>query len=416
MADRADLLVTDCDLLLTLAGPARSRTGAEMGDLGAIEAGGVAIAGDTIVEIGSADELAANFPDAERLDASGGVVMPGFVDPHTHAAFTRVRTAELAQRLEGASYLDILAAGGGIHQTAAAVQAATPEELTQATGDHLTQMLAHGTTTAEVKSGYGLTVDAEQKMLEVLAELHRTHAMDLVPTYLAAHALPPDADRRKFVDAVIKEGLPAMTELAAFCDVYCEAEAFTLDETRKIFVAAREHGYGLKVHAGQFSDLAAAGLAAESGAISADHLEHVSEGQLGQMREARTAAVLLPGPAFYMLRDEYPDARHMVDLGVPIALGSDFNPGSCPCCSMQMVISLACLKLRLTVAEAIVAATINAAYAIGRDEQVGSIEIGKKADLIILNMSDIAELPCRFGVNNVRTVIKAGQVVGPRSD
>ena len=342
--------------------------------------------------------------------------MPGFVDPHTHAVFTRVRADELAQRLVGDSYLDILAAGGGIHQTAAAVQDASPEDLMRATGDHLTQMLAHGTTTAEVKSGYGLTVDAERKMLEVIAELDRTHSMDLVGTYLAAHALPAGADRRKFVDAVISDGLPTLTELAEFCDVYCEAEAFTLDDTRRIFTAAREHGYGLKVHAGQFSDLAAAGLAAEFGAISVDHLEHVSEGQLGQMREARATAVLLPGAAFYGLGDDYADARHMIELGVPIALGTDFNPGSCPCYSMQMMISLACLKLKLTVAEAVTAATINAAYAIGRGEQVGSIETGKKADLLILNIADIAELPCQFGVNNIRTVIKAGQVVGPRSE
>ena len=416
MAEHADLLVTDCHSLLTLAGPPPPRTGGEAADLGVVDADAVAIAGDTIVDVGNTDDLVAEHPDAKRISAAGGIVMPGFVDAHTHAAFTRVRADELAQRLAGASYLDILAAGGGIHQTAAAVQAASPEELTQATGDHLTQMLAHGTTTAEVKSGYGLTVDAERKMLEVIAELRRTHPMDLAGTYLAAHALPPDANRRKFVGAVIKEGLPAMTELAAFCDVYCEAEAFTLDETRRIFTAARELGYGLKVHAGQFSDLAAAGLAAESGAVSADHLEHVSEGQLGQMREARTTAVLLPGAAFHMLRDDYPDARHMIELGVPIALGTDFNPGSCPCCSMQMMISLACLKLKLTVAEAVTAATINAAYAIGRGEQVGSLEAGKKADLLILNVSDIAELPCRFGVNNIRTVIKAGRVVGPRSE
>ncbi len=410
MVEAADLLVLDCCKLLTLAGPDRPRVGSEMNDLGAIDSGAVAIAGDIIVDIGPSDTLAAKYPVADRLSAAGGLVMPGMVDCHTHAVFVRPRAEELAQRIAGASYLDILAAGGGIHCTVQSVLSAAQEDLTQLTRSRFDAMLAHGTTTAEVKSGYGLRLGPERKMLRAAIGAATQCPIDIATTYLA-HVVPPDMDRDAYVREIISEHLPALTDLAEFCDVFCEAEAFTLDETERLFEAARQLGYGLKVHAGQFNDLGAAGLAARLEAVSAEHLEHVSDDQLDAMAEASTVAALLPGAAFYMLRDDYPDARRMIERGVPVALATDFNPGSCPSYSMQTMISLAVLKLKMTAAEALTAATINAAHAIGRGDRIGSLEVGKQADLLILNVRHEAELPCHVGVNNVRQIIKAGRVV-----
>ena len=409
MAETADLLVLDCRLL-TMAGPARPRIGDEMNNLGVINHGAVAIANGAIIDVGPADALTAKYPAAERVSAGGGLVMPGFVDCHTHAVFVQTRAGELTQRIAGASYLDILAAGGGIHSTVQSVVAAGEDELTELARARFVAMLAHGTTTAEVKSGYGLRVAPERKMLQAATDAAAHSPIDIATTYLA-HVVPPETNRDAYVETIVNEHLPALKDLAEFCDVFCEAEAFTLDETRRIFEAAQPLGYGLKVHAGQFNDLGAAGLAAQVGAISAEHLEHVSDDQLDAMAEAPTVAALLPGAAFYMLRDDYPNARRMIERGVPVAIATDFNPGSCPCYSMQMIISLAVLKLKMTAAEALTAATINAAHAIGRGDRVGSIEVGKQADLLILNVRDEADLPCHVGVNNVRQTIKAGKVV-----
>jgi len=415
MPPHADLIVSDCYKLLTLAGSDRPRTGADAADLGIIENGGVAVRDGVIIDVGPGEDIAAKYPAARCISASDGIIMPGFVDCHTHAIFVRPRAAELAQRLAGAGYLDILTAGGGIHETARSVLACSEQDLVWVSGSRFDAMGAHGTTTVEVKSGYGLRLPTEQKMLRAAATIEATRPIDVARTYLA-HVVPPDTPREAYVDEIVNEHLPALRDLAEFCDVFCEAEAFTLDETRRIFEAACEHGYKLKVHAGQFNDLGAAGLAAEFGAVSAAHLEHVSDDQLDAMRDAGTVGVLLPGAAFYMLRDEYPDARRMIERGLPVALATDFNPGSCPCFSMQMMIALACLKLKLTVAEAITAATFNAACAIGRGSRIGSLEVGKRADLLIMNVRDEAELVCHFGVNNVRTAIKGGQIVSPRDN
>ncbi|HDZ42604.1 MAG TPA: imidazolonepropionase, partial [Phycisphaerae bacterium] len=297
------------------------------------------------------------------------------------------------------------------YSTVRSVLAAGREHLRWETQNRLDAMLAHGTTTVEIKSGYGLNLETERKMLQIAGFLDRRHPMDIVATFLGAHVVPENMDRAAYVDFLVDEALGELKGLAEFCDVFCDAEAFTLDEARRIFSAALEQGYKLKIHAGQFTDMGAAGLAAEFGAVSADHLEHVSDEQLAQMHDCGTLAVLLPGAALYLMSETYADARRMIDAGVPVAVATDFNPGSCPCFSMQMMISLACLKLKLTPAEAVTAATINAAYALDRGDRVGSLEPGKQADLIIVNTIDERELACHFGVNNVRTVIKAGKVV-----
>jgi len=415
MAQAADLLVLNSRKMVTLAGPPRARVGEEMSDLGAIDGGAVAIADGVIIEVGTSDQLAHKHAAAERIDAAGRLVMPGFVDCHTHAVFLHVRADEFARRAAGASYLDILAGGGGIHRTVRETQAASVDELEAATAERLATMLAHGTTTVEIKSGYGLETKAERKMLDVARAAGQRLPIDVVTTYLGAHTAPQGAERDAYIGDVLAD-LPAMREAAEFCDVFCEREAFTLAETRRILETAGRHGYGLKIHAGQFSDLGAAGLAAELGAVSAEHLEHVSDGDLAAMAEAGTIAVLLPGVSLYLLSDVYADARRMISLDVPVALATDVNAGSCPSGSMQMMLSLACLKLRMTPAEAITAATINAAWAIGRGGRVGSIEVGKQADLLVVDADDEADLCCRFGVNNIRTVIKAGRNVTTRPE
>ncbi|KKN58565.1 hypothetical protein LCGC14_0550730 [marine sediment metagenome] len=411
MAIRADMLVMNCTRLLTLAGPSRPRIGDEMNDLGEVESGAVVITDGKILETGPAEQLNAKYDCPQRINAAEGIIMPGLVDCHTHAIFLRPRADELAQRAAGVPYLDILAAGGGIYSTVRSVLAAGREHLRWETQNRLDAMLAHGTTTVEIKSGYGLNLETERKMLQIAGFLDRRHPMDIVATFLGAHVVPENMDRAAYVDFLVDEALGELKGLAEFCDVFCDAEAFTLDEARRIFSAALEQGYKLKIHAGQFTDMGAAGLAAEFGAVSADHLEHVSDEQLAQMHDCGTLAVLLPGAALYLMSETYADARRMIDAGVPVAVATDFNPGSCPCFSMQMMISLACLKLKLTPAEAVTAATINAAYALDRGDRVGSLEPGKQADLIIVNTIDERELACHFGVNNVRTVIKAGKVV-----
>ena len=416
MVDRADLLVTNGYKVLTLAGPDRPRCGAEMSELGEMLYATVAIADGKVLEIGPTDDLMAKYRGAEVHDAFGGLMVPGLVDSHTHATFTRTRSGELAQRVAGATYQDILAAGGGIHSTVAGMLAGTEHDLRWVGTQRFKGMIAHGTTTAEVKSGYGLNLETERKILRIATDAARPLPIEIVRTFLGAHVVPEGADRTAYVDMLVNDALPELTDLAEFCDVFCDDGAFTLAETRRIFEAATKHGYKLTVHAGQFADLGAAGLAAEFGAISADHLEFVSDEQLERMRQAGTIATLLPGTPFYLLTDDYADARRIIDAGVPVALATDFNPGSCPCLSLQMMMSLACMKMRMTPAEAVTAVTINAACAIDRADRIGSLAPGKQADMVIMDVAHEGELVCQFGINNVKTVIKAGQVVWPCSE
>lgn len=408
----ADLVIRNAGQLLTLAGPA-PRLGPALRDLGIIVNGALAVTGDQIAAVGTwADVAPWVGPGTEVLDAAGRVVMPGFVDCHTHAVFAGSREREFVQKIEGRAYLDILAAGGGILSTVRATRVASEEELTHLATGYLSRMLAHGTTTAEIKSGYGLSVADEIKILRVVARLALPPgpAPTVVPTFLGAHAVPADVPRDDYVASVIEEMLPQAAALAEYCDVFCEEGAFTVAETERIFERARTLGFRLKVHAGEFHALGAAGLCARMGGVSADHLDQVTAEEVAAMAAAGTVGVFLPAVNFY-LRTPYADARRFVDAGVPIAVATDFNPGSAPTLSMPFVLTLACLYLRLHPAEAITAATVNAAHALNRVDRIGSLEAGKQADVLILNVPNYESIPYWFADNPVATVVQRGQVV-----
>ncbi len=416
--ESADLLLEHAAELLTLAGPADGpRRGAALRDVGMIRDGAVAAADGEIVAVGPTDQVR----DAVRLsraatviDATGRVVLPGFVDAHTHLVFAGPRVDEFEMRLRGASYLEIAAAGGGILRSVAATREADEELLYRLGRARLDHLLRTGTTTAEAKSGYGLRRDDELKQLRVIHRLSAQHDIDLVPTVLAAHAVPPEfaGDPDGYIDMVVRDILPAVVDedLAEFCDAFCDVGAFTIEQGRAVLEAGSELGLVPKLHADEFADTGGAGLAAEVGAISADHLLHASDTGLAAMAGAGTMAVLLPGTA-YFLGLPFAPARRIVELGVPVALASDYNPGSSPMWSMPAVISLACVGMRLVPAEAIAAATINAAWAIGMAEEVGSLEPGKAADLVVLDVADHREIAMTLGGSIVRQVIKRGRIV-----
>lgn len=412
---KIDLLIHNSRQLLTLAskGP---KVGPAMSDLGLIEDGALAIKDGRIALVGESSEVGAQAEAKKEVDASGRVVMPGFVDPHTHLVFAGSRVDEFEMRLRGATYLEIMAAGGGIMNTVRTTRAANHRELFSQSRERLDLMLSYGTTTAEVKTGYGLSTAQELKMLEAIKGLDEAHPVDLVATFLGAHAIPQEYKGRseKYVDMVIEEMLPqAAEEGACFCDVFCDEGAFTLDQSRRILEKAKELGLGLKIHADEFKPLGGAALAAELGATSADHLICTPEEELRLLAEAGTVAVLLPGTPFGLGEERYAPTRRMIELGLPVALGTDLNPGTCWCESMQFAIALAARKMGMTSAEAIVASTLNAAHALGKGAEVGSLEVGKKADILILETSDYRDLAYRFGGNLVARVFKGGRPIWP---
>lgn len=411
MARETVTLIHNASVLVTMAGPDRARTGAEMDSIGEVANGAVAFASGKIIETGTSRKLLKKYSKAKKIDAAGRLVMPGFVDCHTHLVFAGSRAKELEMRVKGATYLQILEAGGGIHSTVSATRKASAAELERLALARLDLMAAHGTTTVETKSGYGLDAKCEKKILQVIQRLGKKHPLDIVPTYLGAHTLPKDVSREEYISWMAETGLPQFRKLAEFCDIFTEKGAYTIEETRRILSAAKVLGYGIKAHAGQFTDLGAAGFAASLGAASVDHLEQVSDSQLDMMRENGTVAGLLPGTPFFLLDEHYPDARRMISRGVAVALGTDFNPGSCPAFSMQMMIALAVLKMKMTTREALTAATINSACAINREKAAGSLAPGKKADIIILNVEDPAQIPCNFGANLVATTVKSGKII-----
>jgi imidazolonepropionase len=415
---KVDLLVHGAAELLVIPGRGPA-AGAAQGDLGIIRDGAVAIAGQSVVSVGhSADLLRLADGHTTTLDATGCVVMPGFVDAHTHVVFAGDRATEFEQRIRGESYMQIMASGGGIMSTVRATRAARLDDLVAQSSARLDRMLAHGTTTAEVKTGYGLEVSGELKMLRATASLQRDHPMDLAPTFLGAHAVPTEwaADSDGYVDEIIGKMLPAVCGGESplrprFFDVFCEEGAFSLTQTRRMMIAAKALGLGLKVHADEFSTLGGAGLAAELCAVSADHLACTPVSEMQQMAAAGVIAVLLPGTTFGLGQTRYASARAMISGGLAVALGTDLNPGTCWCESMPFIISLACRYLSLSPAEAIVAATRNAAWAVGLGGQVGSLQPGSQADVIALRLPDHRHLPYRFGTNPVKTVVKKGVVV-----
>ncbi len=388
-----------------------------MGELGIIEGGAFAASSGTIVRIGGTDEVLRDTKlseGGELIDASGRVVTPGFVDSHTHAVFAGRRPVEFEMRLQGRSYQEIAAQGGGIHSSVRAFRAASTETLKREGFRRLDKMLELGSTTVEIKSGYGLSFDDEIRALEVTNELSVIHPVNVVPTFLGAHEMPEEfaARREEYVSLVSDELIPEISRrgLALFCDVFCEEGVFTVEESERVLSSGKKHGLRPKIHAEEFARTGGAALAARIGAVSAEHLLQVTEQDISAMRDAGVIAVLLPGVSFSLGLGRYAPARAMIDAGLPVALATDCNPGSSMTESMQIIITLACVEMRMTAAEALAASTINGAFAVGLGESCGSLEVGKKADALILNMEDYRELPYHFGVSNVEHVIKDGRV------
>ena len=403
--------------LLSLEGPYASdgtpRRPGEMQDLGIHERGAIVFNESGVLAVGSEDELRRQFPDPDaEIDVEGRMVMPGLVDCHTHLVFGGNRSEEMMMRLQGATYLDILKAGGGINHTVKATRQASVQDLTDRAAAHLDRMLEHGTTCVEVKTGYGLDEPTEMKILDVVGELEQLHPMTLFRTFLGAHTVPKGVDRQAYLDWLKGPSLAAFQRKATFFDVFCEDGAFSKEETLDLLRHAKEAGFHLKLHAGQFNDLGVCTPAAEMGTVSIDHLDHISDDQLQAMAKYGCVGVMLPGVPFFLKTGIYPDARRFHQMETPFAIATDFNPGSCPSFSMQMMIALAVLECRATLEEAICGATYNAACALGAGKNFGSLAPGKAADLIVLDVESYNEIPYYFGGNLVQSVFKGGELVG----
>jgi len=381
----------------------------------------VLINGEMIVKTGESRDLMEKYPDEQRLNAEGRVVMPGFVDSHTHLVFAGDRAAEFEMRLKGSSYMEIMAAGGGIMSTVNATRAARREDLLNQTRKRAQEIFSLGTTTAEAKTGYGLELESELNQLSILLELNAAGPLEIHPTFLGAHAVPSEYKNHpdEYVSILCEQMLPKVKEYwvernegleLPFVDVFCEKGAFDLEQSRRILESAHDLGFPLKVHADEFENLGGAALAAELGAVSADHLVKTSTSDIRNLADSDTVAVSLPCTPFGLAENEYTPARKIVAAGGVLALASDLNPGTAWCGNMQFVIALACRIMKLTPAEAISASTINAAAAIRLADRIGSIEVGKQADLLILDTADFRHLAYRFGGNLVDTVIKRGRV------
>jgi len=413
MSGASELALVGCRQLVTLRGPARQRVGPEMRELGIVEDGALLVREGRIAAVGKYAEIKREIGSgAEIVDAGGGVAMPGFVDAHTHLVFAGNRADEFEKRIEGATYAQIAAAGGGIRSTVRRTRAAGEEELLEAARRHARWFLATGTTTLEAKSGYGLETEAECKLLRVMRRLSEEGGLEIVPTFLGAHEIPDEFRDRPdaYVEMLIGEMLPrvAAEKLAEYCDVFCEPHLFPPDVARRILREARARGLGLRLHADQFASSGGALLAAELGAATADHLEHADPAAFAALAAAGVQPVLLPGSVYSLGLDRYPNARAMIEAGLAVVLATDFNPGSSPTASMPMILSLACTQMRMTPAEAIVAATLNAACSLGRGAQIGSLEAGKRAHFVTYDCRDYREIPYHFGVNLVTGVWAGG--------
>ena len=409
-----DILVRNASEFLTCKpkNPKKPKMGKDLADLKIINNGAVAIKNGKIVFVGKSND--ANFSAKKVIDAKGKVVMPGFVDCHTHAIFAGSRENEFLKKLQGIAYLDILEQGGGILSTVKKTRKASKEELFKVAEKRFKKMLEYGTTTVEVKSGYGLTFKDEKKILEVADMLKKKLPIDIVKTYLGAHAVPKNISKKEYIKEILFS-LKTMKQYAEFCDVFCEKGIFTVEETREILTSAKNLGFKLKLHGEQYNTLNSTQLAADLNAVSIDHLDHISSGGIKALRDKGVIGVLLPGCPFYLRENKYAPARELINKNVVIAIASDFNPGSCPTFNMQLMITLACLNMKLLPQEAINCATINAAFAIDRASEIGSLEAGKKADIIVLDIDNHNKLPYYFGINLVETVIKSGRVVFDKS-
>jgi imidazolonepropionase len=415
--EQVDLLIHSASQVCVVPGPSGPQRGEALGELGLIRDGAVAVKNGRIHAVGPTATLRQQLQAKTEIDAGGQAVIPGFVDPHSHIPWYGNRAHEFEQRVAGASYMEIMAAGGGIMSTVRATRQASLDDLVADNLPRLQRMMAYGTTSVECKTGYGLDTATEIKQLEAIMALHEAQPLDLTPTFLPAHAVPTGQQTEAFVAQVIEEILPTgaawmqQRGVTLFCDVFCEEGVFDVDQTRRILETARDLGYLLKVHADEFAGLGGTKLAVELGAVSADHLVQTPDADIAALGAGETIAVALPGTPFGLGHHDYTPAAKILAAGGALALATDCNPGTCWCESMQMVIALACRYLGLTQAQALVAGTLNAAHAIGRGHEVGSLEPGKQADVLLLHVNDYRQLGYRFGTNLVERVIKRGMIV-----
>ncbi|MFH1100975.1 MAG: imidazolonepropionase [Methanobacteriota archaeon] len=404
--ETVDILIKNAQELITLKGPNRPRIKDELKNLSIIPHGSIAIHDSRVIAVGK--HLL--YKGEITVDASGKTVMPGFVDPHTHLVFAGSREFELEMKLQGLSYMEILKKGGGIFYTVNETRRASQELLLQQSRKRLDTMLHQGTTTCEAKTGYGLDTKTELKLLSVQKKLNETHEIEIISTFLGAHAVPKEYTAEEYTRLVIDEMLPKTKHLAQFCDVFCEKDVFSIAQSRRILTAGKNYGLLPKIHADEIVDTGGASLAAEVGAISADHLLQSSEKGLKQLASTGVVGVLLPGTPFSLMLHTYASARQMIKMGIPVALATDLNP-NCWIENMQFIIQLACLKMKMNPAEAITAATFNAACAINVNTEVGSLEKGKQADIIVLDCPSYSWIPYHIGRNLVDTVIKNGSII-----
>ncbi len=408
------ILIRNASQLITLSGPKRPRSGKEMGGLGLIEKGSLLIRDGIISDIYYKDP-SSKIGKYKIVEAEGKVIMPGFVDSHTHPLFASPRIEEYEMRIKGSTYDEIARSGGGIRNSVRRLRDASDEILYQNLKGFIEKFLRYGTTAIEAKSGYGLDLDNEIRMLKIFKKASGEGPLDIIPTFLGAHAVPDEyqEDREGYIRLIINEMLSVIEreKLAYFCDVFCEKGYFTPDEAMRILKAAKKSGLKLKIHAEQISDSRGAMVAAELKALSADHLDYISEDGIKALKMSGVIATLLPGPVFHLGLRRYPPARRLIDEGIPVALATDFNPGSSPTLNMQMIVSLACTQMHMTPAEAICAATINGAYAIDMGDKIGSLEPGKQADIIIMDVPDYRLIPYYYGINHCSMVIKMGKII-----
>jgi imidazolonepropionase len=422
---QVDLLIHSAAQLVTCASPdGKPKRGAAMRDVGLIQDGAVAVQNGFIVAVGATAQLRAQYTATRMIDASGKVVCPGFIDPHTHVVYAGDRIDEFEMRIQGASYMEIMATGGGIVSTMKAVRAASLEQIVEQTRARLDTMLRHGTTTVEIKTGYGLDTENELKLLNAIGALGVHSAIELIPTFMGAHALPPEYKGRtdEFVALVIDEMLPqaarwyqqspfAEQDTPFFVDVFCEQNAFDVVQSRRVLEAGKALGMQVKAHVDEFTPLGGVRMAVEVGAVSVDHLDVTPADEIELLAASETVGVVIPAVNFNLGSTHFADMRAMLDAGVALALTTDINPGSAPCPSMPMVMAIACRYQHILPNEALNASTINAAYAVGMGERIGSIEVGKLADMLLLNTSDYRHLAYQFGGNLVESVYKRGEMV-----
>ena len=421
---KTDLIIYNAAQIVTCASSGKAKKSFEMQEVAIIENGAVAVSDGAVIAIGKSDEILREFEAEKMIDSGGKAVCPAFVECHTHIVFAGNRLNEFELRIKGASYLEIMEVGGGIVSTVRQTREASLAELIEQSRERLEKLLALGVATCEVKTGYGLSTESEIKMLEAIAELDKTHAVDLIPTFLAAHAIPPEFKGKEdeFTDLICEEMIPRAAQWFAdshfagenypfFIDVFCEKNAFNLEQSKKVLETGKRYGMKIKAHVDEFTNLGGARFAIENGATSIDHLDTISEAEIAMLAQSNTIGVVTPTVNFNFGSAEFSDARKMIDEGCAIALSTDFNPGSAPCPSLPNAMAIACRYQKLLPSEAMNAATINAAFAVGLGEKTGSIEMGKQADILILDTNDYRQLAYEFGGNLIEKVIKKGKIV-----